>query len=411
MVKNNVLLVLSDTVKSIYLTEDELMDVITSIDCIHIFDDVDDFRQENKISYKLGDILLMAMFAIIKEKSQSFTYIADYVAINRKQFEKYGLIKEGEPTPSHDTFRRIFSLLDSKSFYDCTIKRFHEFLRSLEAESGLRHIAVDGKYVNGTGRSEKTLNQIPNANVLNVYEVHTDTCLYSEVIEDKTNEIPIAQDILSTMNLEKTVISADALHCQKTTTEVIRKNSGHYVLTIKENIPLLLEEAKLKIEKNKNKLKTLEINNLLIEVCVLPKTYEYEGYVDIRSYIKMTSNKTNKECVRYFISDLVKIQDIADVINNRWAIENKFHKLKDTYLNEDYFRCTDKKAIKNMVLMNNLISQLLMIYIPLSGMNQRLAKIAFKSRPEEEILKLLAILSSDTIKDKLIQAINNKNKK
>lgn len=145
MVKNNVLLVLSDTVKSIYLTEDELMDVITSIDCIHIFDDVDDFRQENKISYKLGDILLMAMFAIIKEKSQSFTYIADYVAINRKQFEKYGLIKEGEPTPSHDTFRRIFSLLDSKSFYDCTIKRFHEFLRSLEAESGLRHIAVDGK--------------------------------------------------------------------------------------------------------------------------------------------------------------------------------------------------------------------------------------------------------------------------
>lgn len=108
---------------------------------------------------------------------------------------------------------------------------------------------------------------------------------------------------------------------------------------------------------------------------------------------------------------MVKIQDIADVINNRWAIENKFHKLKDTYLNEDYFRRTDKKAIKNMVLMNNLISQLLMIYIPLSGMNQRLAKIAFKSRPEEEILKLLAVLSSDTIKDKLIQAINNKNKK
>ncbi len=39
------------------------------------------------------------------------------------------------------------------------------------------------------------------------------------------------------------------------------------------------------------------------------------------------------------------------------------------------------------------------------------SKIAFKSRPEEELLKLLAVLSSDTIKDKLIQAVNNKNKK
>lgn len=58
----------------------------------------------------------------------------------------------------------------------------------------------------------------------------------------------------------------------------------------------------------------------------------------------MTSNKSKQQCIRYFISDLVKIQEIADVIDNRWAIENDFHKLKDTYLNEDSFRCTDKKS-------------------------------------------------------------------
>ena len=120
----------------------------------------------------------------------------------------------------------------------------------------------------------------------------------------------------------------------------------------------------------------------------------------------MSSNKSKQQCIRYFISDLVKIQEIADVIDNRWAIENDFHKLKDTYLNEDSFRCTDKKAVKNIVLMNNLIAQLVMIYIPLSGLEPRKAKIAFKSRPEEEILKLLSVVSSDSIKDKLIKAIN-----
>ncbi len=282
-----------------------------------------------------------------------------------------------------------------------------KFLKSLETEKGLRHIAVDGKYVNGTGRSKGTKHERLNTNVLNIYEVQTNTCLISEIVDTKTNEIPIAQNILSSMNLNKTVITADAMHCQKKTTEAIRNSKGHYVLTIKDNIPLLLEEATLKIDKYKNKLKTIEQNGLLIEVLILPKTYEYDGYKDLRSYIKMTSKKTNKECIRYFISDLVKVQDIADIIDRRWAIENNFHKLKDTYLNEDSFRCIDFKATKNIVLMNNLISQLVMIYTPLSGLTQRKAKIAFKSNPEREILKLLSILSSDIIKNKLTEAIKN----
>lgn len=408
MVKNNVLFILSETVNDISLDEEEIDEVVKSITSIHIFDDVLDFRQKNKISYKLGDILLMAMIVIIREKTQSFSYIADYISVNHKLFEKYGLLEVNGNTPSHDTFRRVFSLLDSKSFYECTIERLYEFLKSLEIESGLRHIAVDGKYVNGTGRSEGTKHERKNTNVLNIYEIQTDTCLVSEIVDTKTNEIPVAQDILSSMNLYKTVITADALHCQKKTTEVIRKNKGHYVLTIKDNIPLLLEEATLKIDKYKNKLKRITQNDLLIEVLILPKTYEYDGYKDLRSYIKMTSNKSSEECIRYFISDLINIQDIADIIDRRWTIENGFHKFKDTYLNEDSFRCIDFKATKNIVLMNNLITQLVMIYIPLSGLTPRKAKIAFKCNPEREILKLLAVISSDTIKTKLMQAIKNK---
>ncbi len=408
MVKNNVLFILSEAVNDISLDKEEIDEVVKSITSIHIFDDVLDFRQKNKISYKLGDILLMAMIVIIREKTQSFSYIADYISVNHKLFEKYGLLEVNGSTPSHDTFRRVFSLLDSKSFYECTIERLYEFLKSLEIESGLRHIAVDGKYVNGTGRSEGTKHERKNTNVLNIYEIQTDTCLVSEIVDTKTNEIPVAQDILSSMNLYKTVISADALHCQKKTTEVIRKNKGHYVLTIKDNIPLLLEEATLKIDKYKNKLKRITQNDLLIEVLILPKTYEYDGYKDLRSYIKMTSNKSSEECIRYFISDLINIHDIADIIDRRWTIENGFHKFKDNYLNEDSFRCIDFKATKNIVLMNNLITQLVMIYIPLSGLTPRKAKIAFKCNPEREILKLLAVISSDTIKTKLIEAIKNK---
>ena len=92
MVKDNIIFVLSEAVNNVFLEDDEILEVVSSINSIHIFDDVADFRQRNKISYKLGDLLLMAMIAIIKEKTQSFLYIADYISINRKLFEKYGLI-------------------------------------------------------------------------------------------------------------------------------------------------------------------------------------------------------------------------------------------------------------------------------------------------------------------------------
>ena len=108
MVKDNIIFVLSEAVNNVFLEDDEILEVVSSINSIHIFDDVADFRQRNKISYKLGDLLLMAMIVIIKEKTQSFLYIADYISINRKLFEKYGLIDKGSKTPSHDTFRRVF---------------------------------------------------------------------------------------------------------------------------------------------------------------------------------------------------------------------------------------------------------------------------------------------------------------
>ena len=101
---------------------------------------------------------------------------------------------------------------------------------------------------------------------------------------------------------------------------------------------------------------------------------------------------------------MVKADDIAYAIHGRWSIET-FHKLKDDFLHEDEFRCYNKKAVKNIVIMNNLISQLVKIYVPLSGYDLHDGKIALSSRPMEEVSKLLTLITTKELKEKMLKAV------
>ena len=407
--KRNIAFILSEIREKIIFNDDDLNEVYSRIACLHLFDEVADFRQPGKIIYKLDDLLLLVFLVILEEGKQSFEYIADFIEVNYRRYEKLGLLCDGN-CPSHDTLRRVFSLLDSDSLKEATICRFYEFLRQLEDKShSLKHIAIDGKFINATGRQEGSKKPLGNLNVLNIYSVTENTCLISEVVGEKTNEIPVAQQLLSSMNLKDCIVSADALHCQRKTCEIIRKQKGHYVLNAKDNQELLQEdiEAKFSDQRNSRKIKTITGKDSKISVSVfrLPEGYDDEGFTGMASFVKMESERRNDKsiCIRYFITDLIKARDIYEVIRARWALENH-HQIKDVYLHEDEFRCTDKKAARNIAIMNNLIAQLLSIYIPLSGRIPRKAKIALRSDPVGQMGLLLSLLDSKTIRDKMIKA-------
>ncbi|WP_156873997.1 ISAs1 family transposase, partial [Psychromonas hadalis] len=62
--------------------------------------------------------------------------------------------------------------------------------------------------------------------------------------DSKTNEIPVMQSILDHLEINGSVITADAMHCQKKTAEIICEKKGDYVLQVKKNQATLLEEIK-----------------------------------------------------------------------------------------------------------------------------------------------------------------------
>jgi predicted transposase YbfD/YdcC len=59
--------------------------------------------------------------------------------------------------------------------------------------------------------------------------------IYQKETDKKTNEIPVMQSMLKSMNIDNAVITADAMHCQTETAEVVRDKNANYVLQVKNN--------------------------------------------------------------------------------------------------------------------------------------------------------------------------------
>lgn len=110
-------------------------------------------------------------------------------------------------------------------------------------DSVRKHLSVDGKRIRGTGRTNTMNGPVKDLQILNVYDNTTYTCLFSGRIEDKTNEIPHAQSILSQMELKNILVTFDALITQKETINIIAKKHGVYIGGLKDNQPSLNEYA------------------------------------------------------------------------------------------------------------------------------------------------------------------------
>ena len=399
----NIVAVLNETFKEIDIDFDDHIEVMNSIGFLHLFDDLKDYRQPGKIQYKLSDILLLCFLSIIYEGKTTCLGIYDHILVYKNRYEKYGLIKDGQ-IPSHDTIRRTLMCIDPVEFEEITIGRIYEFLQDLRkcAQGTMYcHQSVDGKEARGSGRSEDTKNPQRNINVLNIYSNSDRLCIHSKPVETKTNEIPVAQDILRMMDLKKTVITFDALHTQKVTCNIIASKKGIYVAPVKDNQSGLREEILEKFKKYeqnpKKKITTLDTEKRNFRFISLPSNYDDCGFTGMKTFVEMVSHTRKKAITMYFISNTKDSELIAEAIERRWKIENNFHKEKDTYLNEDDIHFTNKTSINNIVILNNLALALAKIYGSISTNEMRVAKKEFKAFPAECISKVQLIMKDTEI--------------
>ncbi len=112
--------------------------------------------------------------------------------------------------PSHDTFGRIFGLIDNQAFSQFLI----EWADHLRLKSENEIVAMDGKTLKGNAQKQAGLSGL---HLLNAWSVENRICLGHLEVDKKTNEITVIPKLIEILDLKGCIVTSDALNTQKTT--------------------------------------------------------------------------------------------------------------------------------------------------------------------------------------------------
>lgn len=390
----------------------DITDDIITVDSVtkfmHVFSEVEDSRIKGKCTYPLENLLMIVFMSKLARLGDNPSQIAAYAKANKKKLAQLKLIEDNK-TPSHDTLRRLFMVIDPNSLRETFIVKLENFFDRIykfnDEKKEYKHYGIDGKEFRGSGRAENCANPKGNLATLNVFDIGTQICLYSKPIEKKDSEITTAREILKDLKLKKVIITADALHNQIKTAQLIVDKKGYYVFIVKDNHESLKTEIINKFNKTKlSKIIHLEGDTRDFYALKLEKTYSGCDWPGQKMYIKVI-NKKSKE-IMYFISNLKDEEAAKEAIENRWSIENDLHKNKDQLLLEDYVRFTNKTSIENMAVVNNIIMGFYrVVQAMVHAESLAEVRIMFAVDPDYYMSQVLELITTNQLVERIIQKL------
>lgn len=163
--------------------------------------------------------------------------ICEYGKYKKALMEEY--LGKLDSTPSADTISRFFALIKPESFegvYREWMAEIFRLRKSPKDEKPNREvIAIDGKEICGAASAEGS-----PVRVVSAYAVESGLSLGQEIVGEKTNEIPALRNLVGELDIKGSIVTADALHCQKDTCEAIVEAGADFFLFAKGNQKFLM---------------------------------------------------------------------------------------------------------------------------------------------------------------------------
>ena len=197
------------------------------------FEALPDPRTGNARRHKLLDILAIALTACICG-AESCVDFADFAGDRRALFEEFLELPGG--LPSHDTFSRLFRLLDPACFAAC----FAAFIQHLGA-IGPGVLAIDGKTLR---RSFDTAAGRSPLHVVTAFAAERRLVLAQVATKPGSNEKIAARDLLSLLDIKGMLVTADAQHCNAATAALVQQRGANWLFSLKENCPAMLDDVR-----------------------------------------------------------------------------------------------------------------------------------------------------------------------
>ena len=197
------------------------------------FADLVDPRRGNAQRHELDEIVMLALLTMV---SCAETCVDMALFGRSKEALLRRFLRQHGGIPCHDTFSRVFRLLEPEAFEAC----FRRYVAALAGRiDGV--IALDGKTMR---RSFDRQNGQGPLHLISAFACATRLALGQRKIGGKSNEISALPELLALLTLDGCIVTADAMHCQKATAEAIVSRGGDYVLAVKGNQKALFEDSR-----------------------------------------------------------------------------------------------------------------------------------------------------------------------
>ena len=326
---------------------------------------IDDPRREHQKFHSLFDILVISICAVICG-AEHWTEMEEFGEAKQEWLSTFLELENG--IPSHDTFRRVFILLDNIQLKEL----FIDWISSAVSLSKGSLVNLDGKNLCGSREPSKGRKAL---NVVSAWASEASVVLGQVKCEEKSNEVTAIPELLKILDLEDCVVTIDAIGCQKETVKQIVEKRADYVISLKGNQGTLHTDIKDYLDWGErigfkgmtcDYYATLEKDHGRIEErrCWVTEEIGWleqkDEWINLKSVVMVEAireviGKKNTVERRYFISSLEANAELAlKCVRGHWAIENQLHWCLDIGFREDDCRICEAQSAENLATVRHI---------------------------------------------------------
>lgn len=336
------------------------------------FGDIREPRLERTRLYELMDILVIAICGVICG-ADSWEDIEEFG--NAKEAWLRTILPLANGIPSHDTFGRVFGLIDAEAFQ----RSFVSWVQAVTQLIGGQVIAVDGKKPRGSqdrGIGKGAIDMV------SAWASANQVVLGQVKVDDKSNEITAIPELLRMLVIRGCIVTVDSMGCQMEVAQTCVEQEADYVLALKGNQPHLYEDVVRLFEDLEASQMTAypydhaeSFDNThgraekrqcwtIADPTTVQQLRGAERFPKLTTVARVRreyQDAKERKCEdRYFLASLCgRAKPVLAAVRSHWSVENNLHWVLDIAFREDDSRVRKDNGPQNFTVLRHIALNLL----------------------------------------------------